>query len=236
MKQLITLIIPVLLLLHTEGKSATKVYLIHGYAGSRYELLKIEKSIRNEGFITEILCYNSFTENVDSVGNEFFRKIQAENSDTVSFVTHSMGALVVRSLYNHRDSLSHFPFIHRFVMIAPPNNGSPVADFFSQFGFLKFILGPNVSNLTTDTLTGAARYPVPDCETGLIAGSYGNNKGLNIFVNSDNDGMLVTSQTQIGNEKDIVYVKSWHLGLLFNQKTIKYTLLFLKNGSFSEKY
>lgn len=233
--KLIALIILILLVFHTDGKSASKVYLIHGYAGSRFELLKIKKAIQEEGYTTEILCYNSLTEDVDSVGNEFFKKIQAENFDTISFVTHSMGALVVRSLYNHPDSEKHFPFIYRFVMIAPPNNGSPVADFFNQFRVLKFILGPNVRNLTTDKFTGSAKYPVPTCETGLIAGSYGKNKGLNVFVNSDNDGMLIPTQTQLGNEKDVVYVKSWHLGLLFNKKTIKYTLLFLKNGKFKEE-
>jgi len=211
------------------------VYLIHGYAGSRFELLKIEKAIRNEGYDTEILCYPSLTKDVDSVGNEIIKKIQAENYDSISFVTHSMGALVVRSLYSHSDIHEHFPFIHRFVMIAPPNNGTPTADFFNRFGFLKFIFGPNVKNLTTDTITGAARYPVPTCETGLIAGSYGNGKGPNVFVNSDNDGVLVTSNTRLGIEKDIAFVKSQHLFLLFNKKTIKYTLRFLKNGNFGDK-
>ncbi|OIP83959.1 MAG: hypothetical protein AUK44_03810 [Porphyromonadaceae bacterium CG2_30_38_12] len=68
-----------------------------------------------------------------------------------------MGALVVRSLYEKIDSLVVFPFVHRVVMIAPPNNGSPVADYFAQFSFLRFIIGLNVNNFTTNAFSGAKK-------------------------------------------------------------------------------
>lgn len=120
-----------------------KVYLVHGYGGLGIELSEIQNVIKKEGFVSEIYTYPSLVKDVDSVGNTLFQKIQKENYDTVSFVTHSLGGLVVRSIYEHLDSLTYFPFIHRIVMIAPPNNGSPVADFFAQFSFVKHIIGPN---------------------------------------------------------------------------------------------
>jgi len=211
-----------------------KVYLIHGYGGLGIEMEKIQKAIKKNGFESEIFTYLSLVADVDSVGQQLFKKIQQEQYDTISFVTHSMGALVVRSLYNQLDSLTAFPFIHRIVMIAPPNNGSPVADFFDQFSFIKFIVGPNVNNLTTNPITGAGKYPIPTCEVGLIAGSYGGDKGFNIFVKGDNDGVLIPQNTKMGIEKDIVFVKSWHVGLLFNKKVIQYVLSFLETGKFKK--
>ena len=86
--------------------ATTKIYLIHGYGGIGIEMKEIQKSIDKKGFNSEIFSYPSLTEDVDSVGISLFKKIQSENYDTVSFVTHSMGALVVRSLYEHIDSLS----------------------------------------------------------------------------------------------------------------------------------
>ncbi|MDD3079978.1 MAG: hypothetical protein PHH37_12880 [Paludibacter sp.] len=180
----------------------------------------------------EVYTYPSLTKDIDSVSVELFRKIQKENYDTISFVTHSMGALVVRSLYEHINLPLTFPFIYRIVMIAPPNNGSPVADFFAQFSFIKFIVGPNINNLTTNPLSGASKYPIPTCEVGLIAGSYGKNRGFNIFIKEDNDGLLIPEQTKLGIEKDIVFIKSWHVGLLYNRKVKKYVISFLKNGQF----
>jgi uncharacterized alpha/beta hydrolase family protein len=209
-----------------------KIYIIHGFGGSGMEMEKIHRTIDKEGYNSELYTYPSLTQDIDSVGLLLFKKIQADNFDTISFVTHSMGALVVRSLYEHLDSLTKFPFIHRIIMIAPPNNGSPVADYFSQFSFIKFIVGPNVNNLTTNPITGASKYPIPTCEVGIIAGSYGQKKGFNLFIKADNDGMVIPQQTKLGIEKDIVFIRSWHIGLLFNKMAIKQTIAFLKNGEF----
>ena len=216
------------------ANATTKVYLIHGYGGLGIELKEIQKVIEKEGFVSEIYTYPSLVKDVDSVGNTLFYKIQKENYDTVSFVTHSLGALVVRSMYEHLDSLTSFPFIHRIVMIAPPNNGSPVADFFAQFSFVKHIIGPNINNITTNPLTGAGKYPIPTCEVGLIAGSYGRKRGFNIFVKGDNDGVLIPEKTKMGIEKDVAFVKSWHVGLLYNKTVKKYVISFLINGIFKQ--
>lgn len=213
--------------------ATSKVYLIHGYGGLGIELREIQKGIEKGGFISEIYSYPSLVKDVDSVGITLFHKIKKENYDTVSFVTHSLGALVVRSVYEHLDTLTSFPFIHRIVMIAPPNNGSPVADFFAQFSFVKHIIGPNINNITTNPLTGAGKYPIPTCEVGLIAGSYGRKRGFNIFVKGDNDGVLLPEQTKLGIEKDVAFVKSWHIGLLFNKTVKKYVTSFLIYGKFN---
>lgn len=223
-----------LLLLCIENQATHKIYLIHGFGGIGLELEKIRKIIDDKGFVNEIYTYQSLVNDVDSVGQNLFEKIRSENYDSISFVTHSMGALVVRSLYEHIDSLTVFPFIHRIVMIAPPNNGSPVADFFAQFSFIKHIIGPNVNNLTTNPVTGAGKYPLPTCEVGLIAGSYAGKKGFNIFIKGDNDGVLIPENTKMGIEQDVVFVKSWHVGLLFNKKVIKLVMTFLDKGRFSE--
>lgn len=209
-----------------------KIYLIHGYGGLGLEMEKIREAVQNEGFTTEIYVYKSLIDDVDSVSLNLIQTIQKEKFDTVSFVTHSMGALVVRSMYEKLDSLSGFPFVHRIVMIAPPNNGSPIADFFSQFKFVKYIIGPNINNLTTNKITGASKYPIPTCEVGLIAGSFGGKRGFNMFINSDNDGVLIPENTKMGIEKDVVFVKSWHVGLLFNKKVIRYVNNFIQQGKF----
>ena len=223
----------ILVLFFSISSFAThKVYIIHGFAGLGIELGEIRKAIDKEGITNEIYVYPSLTTDIDSVGVELFLKIQRENFDTVSFVTHSMGALVVRSLYEHISPKTYFPFIYRIVMIAPPNNGSPVADYFAQFKFVKFIMGPNVNNLTTNPKTGAGKYPIPTCEVGLISGSYGGKKGFNALIKDDNDGVLIPENTKLGNEKEIIFVRNWHVGLLFDKTVIKYTVRFLKNGRF----
>ncbi|MPN21921.1 hypothetical protein SDC9_169303 [bioreactor metagenome] len=74
---------------------------------------------------------------------------------------------------------------------------------------------------------------MPTCEVGLIAGHYGAQHGYNIFVKGDNDGVLIPEMTKLGIEKDVVFVKSSHVGLLFDKKVVKHVLLFLRKGKFS---
>ncbi len=226
------MLLTVLIFIISTLFASHKIYLIHGFGGLGLEMEKIQESIQKEGFTTDIYVYKSLIEDIDSVSNNLILTIQKEQFDTVSFVTHSMGALVVRSMYEKLDSLTGFPFVHRIVMIAPPNNGSPVADFFSQFKFVKYIIGPNINNLTTNKITGAAKYPLPTCEVGLIAGSFGGKRGFNMFINSDNDGVLIPENTKMGIEKDVIFVKSWHVGLLFNKKVIRYINNFIQKGKF----
>lgn len=214
------------------AKASHKVYLVHGYAGLGIELEKINRTVQKAGFISEIYYYPSLTEDVDKAGKELMLKIKQENYDSVSFVTHSLGALVVRSIYHHLDSTVHFPYIHRFVMIAPPNNGSPIADFWAQFGFVKHLVGPNVDNLTTNPITGAQKYPKPKCEVGIIAGSTGRKVGYNIFIVGDNDGLVPVESAKLGTEQDITLVNSSHVSLVMNKKVVNNVVNFLEYGKF----
>lgn len=213
-------------------KASHKVYLIHGFAGLGIELDQIKKAIIDKGYECEIYRYPSLTQDVNEVSKYLIAKIQVENYDSVSFVTHSLGALVVRALYGNLRPDLKFPYIHRFVMIASPNKGSPMADFWNQFGFVKFIAGPNVKNLTTDSTNGAPKYAIPTCEIGLIAGVTDRKVGYNILIVGDNDGLVPRKNASLGNEKDVVYVKSSHVSLVFNKKTIKYVVNFLDLGRF----
>lgn len=217
------------------SKASNRIYFLHGYGGPGFEMKWILKAVEKEGYDCTLFKYRSMVRDVDSVGLDLIKKIQSDGADTISFVTHSMGALVVRSIYKQIDSVADFPIIKRIVMIAPPNNGTQVADFYYKSLLLRRILGPNLRNLTTDSLVGASRYPIPTCEVGLITGTFGGSKVLNLFLDADNDGMVIPEKAKLGIEKDIVHVKSWHFGLLYDTKVTRCVISFLKWGRFAAK-
>jgi len=217
------------------AKSSNRIYILHGYAGPGFEMRTILKAVEKEGYDCTLFKYHSFVDDVDSVGLDLIKRIQSDGADTISFVTHSMGALVVRSIYKHIDSLAGFPIIKRIVMIAPPNNGTQVADFYYKYRFFRYFLGPNIRNMTTDSIFGAVKYPIPTCEVGLITASFGGSKTLNVLLDADNDGLVAPKHSKLGVEKDSVYVKTWHVGLLFDKRVIRYVISFLKWGEFTVK-
>ncbi|MBI9036346.1 MAG: alpha/beta hydrolase [Bacteroidales bacterium] len=233
MKKISIAILIICLFGSVRTHASYKVYVVHGYGGLGLELNEIHKSIKEQGYESEIYTYPSLIKDIDSVGVELFHKIQQEGIDTVSFVTHSMGGMVVRSLYSHLHKGINFPFIHRIVMIAPPNNGSPVADSLEQYELIRFLVGPNIVNLTTDTLTGAHKYPIPTAELGVIIGIADREKWMySVPLIGDNDGVVMAESAKMGVEKDIVYVKASHIALVFNEEVRKQVVYFLKEGVF----
>ena len=208
-----------------------KVYVIHGFGGFALQMEKINQGLKKAGYLTDNYSYHSFSEDLDSVGQDLYHKVKTENFDTVSFVTHSMGALVVRSMYQYIDKKSNFPFIFRIVMVAPPNKGTEMADIFSSPA-TEFLLGPNVKYMKTDSTSYANKLPVPTCETGIIAGVKGKKPWFNPFLKNDNDGNVSVNLTTLGNEKDVVLVKATHGLMTQKNDVIQYIISFLNSGKF----
>jgi len=215
---------------------SNKIYVIHGYGSAKVVMRKIDKSLKSEHFITENYGYNSMSEDLDTLGKHLYLNIKKSGVDTISFVTHSMGALVVRSMLQYSNEDKTFPIIFRIVMIAPPNHGAEIADFYARFGILERLLGPNIAHMKTDSGSYANRLPVPvKSEVGIIIGIRGKENGYNPFINGDNDGLLTPERTRLGIEKDVAIIKDEHSLLTQNKKVRKLVVEFLKSGTFISK-
>ncbi len=212
--------------------SSYKVYLVHGYGSPKEWLHKINRSLKKEHFVTENYAYHSMIEDLDSLGYDLYRDIKHCGYDTVSFVTHSMGALVVRSMLQYSLQDSTFPVIYRFVMITPPNNGATVADFYSSFKILRPILGPNIVHMRTDSNSLAHKLPVPvKTEIGIIIGERSWGKNDKRFE-GENDGVLTPEQAKLGIEKDIAIAHCHHIRVPKTKQVRQWVINFLRFGSF----
>jgi hypothetical protein len=119
------------------------------------------------------------------------------------------------------------------VMIAPPNGGAEIADFYSSLEILKKLLGPNVEHMRTDTSSYANKLPVPyNSEIGIIAGISGNKHGYNPWIEGDNDGLLTPKRTKLGIEKELIILKGEHNVLTQKKVVLKLIFEFLKFGKF----
>ena len=225
-----------LLLIPISLYGSHKIYLIHGFGGFQFTMNKIEKSIKNERYQTVNYGYKSFND-LDTIGKQLYLQIKNSNVDTISFVTHSMCALLVRSMLQYSANDKYFPKIFRIIMIAPPNRGTEIADFYSSFGIVNYFFGPNVQYMKTDSDSYANRLPKPyDSEIGIIAGIRGKKHGYNLFLNGDNDGGIKPEKTKIGIEKDYITVIGQHNFLLMKKYVSKLVIEFLKHGSFISKH
>ena len=214
-----------------NGFSSHKIYLLHGFGGLKLQMEELDKALTKDSYITENYTYQSISEDLDTIGKELYLKVKSEHYDTVSFVTHSMGGLVVRAMYKYIAHANDFPKVYRIVMIAPPNGGTEVADFFAKRPNIAK-LSPNISHMTTDSTSLANQLPKPNCEVGIIAGIRGRKPWFNPFLKNDNDGTISKNRTRLGVETDYTEVIDTHDIITLNPKVVRLTTNFIRVGHF----
>jgi hypothetical protein len=213
-----------------------KVYIIHGYANPKSIMNDIYRDVKKAGFIAENYAYPGLYMELDSIGKKLYQDVLNDDVDSVSFVTHSMGGLVVRAMLKYSGTDLSFPKIYRIVMIAPPNRGADIADFFKEAKNVKVLLGPNVEKMQTDSTSYANQLPIPfNTEIGIIVGVRRNERGYNHLIPGNNDGLLTPERVYLGNEKDVAIVNYDHLGVIKRKKSRRLVIEFLQTGVFLSK-
>jgi hypothetical protein len=234
MPKSIIMIVCGLLMCPCISVSATHVYVIHGYGSSVVFMEDLCSFLRKNGCEVTNWGYKSLKDPIPRIGQRLLTEIKRfPKTDTVNFVTHSMGGIVVRSMIADARVDSMCPAIQKIVMLTPPNKGSLLADFFSQFKIIKWIVGPNLEHLKTDSASLANTLPKPKGkEIGIIAGARFGDVGYNPLIPGDNDGFLTKDQTRLGVEKDFMVVPEGHMTFMYNATVKENVLNFLKKGRF----
>jgi pimeloyl-ACP methyl ester carboxylesterase len=209
------------------------VMLVHGLGRSARAFTLLEDSLRREGYETANVNYPSTRLGIAAHADNLEQIIQSlEGVTMLSFVTHSLGALVIRDLLARERDWRKNIAIHRLIMIAPPNKGSQVADRLKELPAYRWLTGESGQGLTTEA---AAKLPVPAVEFGIIAGGRGNANGFNPLLPGDNDGLVTVAETALDGARDFLLVRTTHGLVDDHPQTIDATLSFLRDGCFIRK-
>jgi len=205
------------------------VLLIHGIGPSPRPFKKMQSALAEAGFEAIPVHYPSTFNTIECHARSLTGLLnRIEGIDQVSFVTHSMGGLVLC------EALSCEPYwrenirINRTVMIAPPNQGSVMAGLLKNVPLYQFLYGEPGQQLTPRA--ARKRPEFPDIPLMIIAGGKQNRHGFNPFLQGDNDGMVKVSETRLGDIKPSVIIPALHATLCKHPETIRHTLNFLKLG------
>lgn len=231
-----SIVICYLFFVFSSSFASHKVYIIHGYANPKSIMNDIYRDVKKAGFVAENYAYPGLYMELDTIGKRLYQDVLNDGVDSVSFVTHSMGGLVVRAMLKYSGADLNFPKIYRIVMIAPPNRGADIADFFKEAKKVKVLLGPNVEKMETDSTSYANQLPIPfNTEIGIIVGVRRKDRGYNHLIPGNDDGLLTPERVYLGNEKDVAIVNYDHLGVIKRKKSRRLVIEFLQTGVFLSK-
>lgn len=206
------------------------VVLLHGLTRSSTAMEKIARVLRAEGYTVINHGYPSTTATVEKLTEQVFQSLkpQIKDTETVHFVTHSLGGIILRQhLEKHK-----LPNLGRVVMLAPPSRGSEVPDKLGRIFLYQWINGPSGNQLGTGTNSLPLRLKAPEFELGIIAGDRTMNPFLSMLIPGTDDGKVSLARVKPAAYTDYIQLHATHPCMVWNSKVIAQTKHFLEYGIF----
>lgn len=215
-----------------EPPSQHLVVLVHGLFRTKSSFAKLERALREAGFDVEGVNYPSTRRSIAEHAAQLTRILDRDEDHTrVSFVTHSLGGIVVRAALAQDAAWKQRIEVGRLVQMAPPNRGSIVAEALSDWIVFEWVTGKSGQDLSPG---GVAAVPPPSCPFGVIAGGKGDAEGYNPLLEGDDDGTVTVDSTRLDVEHEFLLVKALHSFVMSNERAISATVRFLRSGRFEE--
>lgn len=218
------------------GPDAETVIVVHGLGRTPASMAILVERLETAGFRVLNFGYPSIDEPIESLVARLRTKVEeccVQDMESVHFVTHSMGGILLR-VYLAEHSPGH---AGRVVMLAPPNQGSEVADFVADFvgesPVLSRILGPSGSRLGTDS-TGIAQQLGPaNFELGIITGNRSMNPIGSWLIPGPDDGKVSVDRARLEGAAAFLVIEATHTFIMNHRGVADQTIHFLREGRFS---
>lgn len=208
------------------------VILVHGLGRSRASLGGLQRGLKAAGYQVAAISYASTRRLVARNADDFSNLIEnLQGVDRVSFITHSLGGLVVRDLLARtqapwRNRIS----VNALVMTAPPSRGSRMADILQYIPPVNLILWRGLFDSRTSVV---ASLPVPDVPFAIIAAGNGK-RGWNPLLAGDDDLIVSVEETRLDGAAGWIRVDGIHALVMNYPDSVAATIHFLEYRHFAD--
>ena len=201
-------------------------------------MVPIASAADAHGYRVVNLGYRSRAAGIQSLAERVAQEVATAAPDTrLHFVTHSLGGILLR--FAVAAGLLPCERIHRVVMLAPPNQGSEVADLMTSRAPLRRLFqqvsGPAGTELGTGADSVIGRLPAVNFDLGVIAGSRSLNPVFSAVIDGANDGKVGVARAAVEGMHDFLVVPHSHTFLMRAPAVIRQTMHFLEHGRFDRE-
>ncbi len=204
--------------------------LLHGIGRTSGSMALTASHLADEGYVICNIDYPSRSASISALAEQLHQRLQDERPadyEKLHFVTHSMGGLLVRALVARFRPQN----MGRVVMLAPPNQGSEVADFLGNNLLFKLIYGPAGQDLRTgNTAFGPVDFPL-----GVIAGTKSIDPISSLLLSRPNDGKVTVKNTKVDGMTDHISLPVNHTFLMRDDRVLRQIVSFLNCGAFEHE-
>ena len=190
------------------------VVLLHGLGRTRRSLARLDQALQEAGFTTARLDYPSTRRSIQDHAATIAELLDhVPTPNKLSFVSHSLGGLIVRQLLRY--DAPWRSAVDRIVMVAPPNRGASLADALDKGGVMRGILGPSYGQIAEGF---ASTLPVPEVPVAIFAGDAPGVPG---------DGLVTVDETRLDGMSEHRVVPAIHTFVMNHPEVIRAAVSFL---------
>ena len=224
------------------------VLLPHGIARTARAMGAMARALEADGYRTLALDYPSRTMDLARLADHVEAAAAPWSVDIegrIHLVGYSLGALLVRVLLARHERrrrettvLPPLPCLGRAVLLAPPNQGSEIADLLAGTRAYRSFYGPAGAQLGTrrDAETAALFEPGPTgVDVGVIAGTRSLDPLGWLILPKPNDGKVTLASTRLTDATDHLVLPATHTFIEGNARAIRATRAFLRHGRFASE-
>ena len=207
------------------------VIVVHGLGRTPASMAILVSRLENAGFRVINFGYPSRSEPIEDLVERLESEVGqccSSEAETVHFVTHSMGGVLVRSYLSQR------PEAHqgRVVMLSPPSQGSEIIDAFSDSDLLRSILGPAALLLGTDSAGIANQLEPVRFSLGVITGTRSLDPIGSWLIPGPDDGKVGVDRAAVEGAADFIALPATHTFIMNRSDVAEEVVHFLRNGRF----
>lgn len=215
-----------------EDQERPVVVVLHGLWRTRRSMSNLAGSFRGAGYEVIDVTYPSARASIEEHAAQVAGLLDrlSGTDREVSFVTHSLGALVTRQLLAREgDAWRGRHRVHRAVFIAPPNRGARLAEIGRKVPLLPWIYGEPMRQIAGGFTRDLAGPGVPFA---TIAGGCGDDEGWNPLIPGDDDGVVAVAETRLPGAAGELVVRRLHTTIMKDPAAIDAAVEFIRRGAF----
>ena len=204
------------------------VVALHGILRSSKTWAEMQRVLKPDGYTFVNVDYPSTQQPISEFADQLQSLIASlEGIETIHFVVHSMGGLIVRKWCQHYSD----PRVQRMVMIGTPNSGAEIATMLQNNLLFQMIFGPSGQQLVADPEKFIGSLAKPTMEYAVIAGAKGDADGFNPLIPGDDDGVVTLRSARLPGAVDSISFPVLHSFQPWNPEVMEATQRFLKTGA-----
>ncbi|MEA3452262.1 MAG: alpha/beta hydrolase [Bacteroidota bacterium] len=204
------------------------IILIHGFNKNKKDMYFLENKLKETGHkvlnIDLPATFGTMEECRNSLHNQIKNVIKTHKK--ISYISHSMGGLIIRDYINHFKQKN----INKCIFIATPHKGSKLAEIVNFIPFYSKIFKPIKILLPSNNVNLLKLNK--NIQIGLIAGNKDNSIFGKLFLKNQNDGSVEVSSARTDETNNIIILNFGHKEIHKKNITFEYINNFLLNGNF----